>query len=82
MRETTILNNKMHPLHHHYYQSRYIATVRFHNDNSFTVEGGMRDKKALSNAKKKTNSCYVRDITSKSEVKLMLEDDYWVREKI
>jgi hypothetical protein len=65
-----------------YYQSRYIATVRFHNDSSFTVEGGMRDKKALSNAKKQTNSCYVRDITSRSEVKLMLEDDYWVREKI
>ncbi len=64
-----------------YYQSRYIATVRFHDDNSFTVEGGMGDKKALRHAKKQTNACYVRDIVSKSEVKLTLVDDDWVRER-
>jgi hypothetical protein len=69
----------MHPLKSQYYQSRYLATVRFSDDDNFVIEGGKEEKKALLIAKQETTFCYVRDIVSKSEVRLELIDGHWVR---
>jgi fatty acid-binding protein DegV len=71
----------MHPLKEQYYRSRYLATVRFIDSHSFTIEGGMPEKRALEAAKKEATFCYVKDITTKSEAKLELLNGQWVLSK-
>lgn len=61
-----------------FYSSRYLATVRFDNDR-IIVEGGREEKQNLKLAKKETSFCYVKDLTSKQEVRLELVGGEWVR---
>lgn len=60
-----------------YYRSNYLATVSVEGD-TFTLLGGMTEKRKLKLAKRETNFCYVKDLSTQSEVKLILKDSEWV----
>jgi hypothetical protein len=68
----------MHPLKKKYYTSHYLATIQFVANGEFIVVGGKPEKRALTTAKRETCFCYVRDIQSRSEVRLDLVNDEWI----
>lgn len=60
-----------------FYVRRYVATVEIIN-NTIRVLGGPNEKRQLREAKKRTHTCYVRDLISRSEVQLNLVEGVWV----
>ena len=63
------------------YKTRYIATIKIEDD-SFTLLGGMQEKRQLRAAKLESNFCYVKDVSSRREVKLILSNGEWEIDKI
>jgi hypothetical protein len=59
-----------------HYRNYLLATVSI-ADGKIEILGGPKEKRILLQAKKSTSFCYVRDIHSKSEVKLTLVDGEW-----
>ena len=66
----------MYTEHQEYYRSRYIASVVI-EDGSIHVLGGPKEKRELRLAKRKTETCYVRNVAERSEIKLTLVDGDW-----
>ncbi len=55
----------MHPLKARYYQSRYIATVRFKDGNNFVIEGGKEGKKPYRLLNRKPNSVMLKMLSQR-----------------
>lgn len=70
-------NTEMHPLKIDYYQSHYLATIRLLDNGHFLIEGGMKEKRSLENAKKETHFCYVKNAATGEEIKLHLNHSKW-----
>ncbi len=71
----------MHPMKVQEYRSRYVATVRI-TDQHIEVAGGRAEKQRLRLAMRETDFCYVKDLASNAEVKLVLLDGQWVPEDL
>lgn len=59
-----------------YYRNNYIATVTV-EDGDIKVVGGPGERRKLRQAKRQTPCCYVRNMQTRSEMKLILHDDEW-----
>ena len=59
-----------------YYQSHYIASVAIENG-QLRVLGGPKEKRLLKQAKRETDTCYVRNVPDNCGVKLTLVRGDW-----
>ena len=69
----------MHPLKIEEYQSMFLATINF-SCGQIDILGGKSDKISLKKAKRESNFCFVKDISTGRGVKLVLVDGSWIVE--